>query len=99
MTDRQALRALAKQAGYGRDELSLVASAVIPRFEKGTQLTDAQVAQVCQAVEMLGLLGYPADALVPMMASFARKYGEKEWRYEFWRRIARRASAREHDAA
>ena len=90
---RSRLAAQAAAAGYPPDLLPLLASAILPRYEPGQQLEDAQVEQVTGAVEVLAQAGYRADRLAEHIAEYQCRHGS-DWRQCFWARALRIATVR-----
>jgi hypothetical protein len=91
---RSRLAALAAAAGYGPDELSLIADAALPPYQPGERLDDSGLATVASAVDVLAQCGYRADALAELVAHYRARYHDGHWREHFWRAQLRTASLR-----
>lgn len=88
--DRAALAKLAAIASYSDEHLTLIAEANMPRYRRGDELTDTQVASLYSAAETCyesGLRG----AAVAATIQHHRQSSAPDWRNAFWHERIRRA--------
>ena len=90
---RERLAALAVAAGYHADTLTTIAQATLPGYQPGQRLTDHEIKQIANGVEILAQAGARADKLPGIVAHYHRRYGP-DWRQAFWRQQLRTANLR-----
>ena len=92
-TPRTRLAAQATAAGYPPALLADIAAAALTSYERGQRLTDTQVGQVADAVEVLAQAGYDPDQVTVVLADYRQQHGD-QWRHRFWERTLALAAVR-----
>jgi hypothetical protein len=90
---RSRLAAHAAAAGYPPDLLTQIADAVLPGYTPGTRLTDVQVDQVTDAVQVIAQAGYDHQQLLDVLDSHQTQHHD-EWRAWFWKSTVAIAAVR-----
>jgi hypothetical protein len=92
---RRRLAAVAAHASYPGTLLAAIAEATLPRYTAGDRLSDDQLGQVADAVELLVEVGLSAEQTSALLGA-CRERSPERWRERFWTVAIRavRANAR-----
>jgi hypothetical protein len=90
---RGRLVAQAAAAGHPPDLLGQIAGAVLPGYTPGSRLTDLQVDQVTDAVQVIGQAGYDRQQLLDVLDSHQTQQPD-HWRSRFWKSTVAIAAVR-----
>ena len=93
---RERLATLAADAGYPGSVLAAVAQATLPAYAAG-QLTEEQLGQVANAVQLLAEARLTADQVTAVIAG-CRKRTAAQWREPLWAIAFKAASANAHSS-
>jgi hypothetical protein len=93
---RQRLATLAADAGCPGSVLAAVAQATLPAYAAG-QLTEEQLGQVADAVQLLAEARLTADQVTALIAGCRRRTPD-HWREPFWAIAFKAASATAHSS-
>ena len=80
---RSRLATHAAAAGYPPDLLGQIAHAVLTSHTPGSRLTDLQIDQVSDAVQVIAQAGYDHQQLRDVLASHQTQHHDR-WRSSFW---------------
>ena len=83
-TARSRLAAHAAAAGYPPDLLTRIVDAVLPGYTPGSRLTDQQVDQVTDAVQVIAQAGYDHQQLLDVLDSHQTQHRDRR-RSWFWK--------------
>ena len=83
-TARSRLAAHAAAAGYPPDLLTQIADAALPGYAPGSQLTDLQVVQFTDAVQVIAQAGYDHQQLLDVLDSHQTQHRDRR-RSWFWK--------------
>jgi hypothetical protein len=90
---RSRLAAHAAAAGYPPDLLGQIADAVLPSYTPGSRLTDLQIDQVTDAVQVIAQAGYDHQQLLDVLDSYQTQHHHR-WRARFWKSTVAIAAVR-----
>ena len=90
---RSRLAAHAAAAGYPPDLLTQITHAVLAGYTPGSRLTDMQVDQVTDAVQVIAQAGYDHQQLHDVLDSHQTQHHDR-WRFWFWKSTLRIAAVR-----
>lgn len=86
------------RTGYDDTLVGAIAEAALPAYRAGGQLSEPQLAIVCDAIDALAQAGLPGDVVREVLTR-CRRRGVESWRERFWRAVFRFACERHDDAA
>ena len=97
MSARERLAAVAAEHGHDAATLALICEATFPTHTAGTKITDEQLAQVADSIDVLATAGLKPSRLAQVIDQHKARRGPA-WRESFWKEWCWIADRRTHQA-